>query len=98
MQIARVVGNIWATRKHKSLTGAKLLLVRPIESETGNVVGEAQMALDKDMGAGPGDTVLLLDEGSSARQILKDPSAPVRLVVCGIVDTVSVKGRDKKYH
>ncbi len=98
MQVARVVGNIWATRKHKNLSGSKLLLVRALESMTGKAVGDTQMAVDNKFGAGPGDTVLLLDEGSSARQIMNDKGAPVRLVVCGIVDSVCSEGREKKYH
>src|SRR3990172_4015131 len=98
MQVGRVVGNVWATRKHKSLEGAKLLLVRAIEGKTGKTIGETSLALDKKFGAGPGDTVLLMDEGSSARRILKDASAPVRLIVCGIVDSVCEKGEEAKYH
>jgi hypothetical protein len=42
--------------------------------------------------AGPGDTVLVMDEGTGARQILGlDPGA-IRAVVVGIVDEVSVSG------
>ncbi|MDH3861165.1 MAG: EutN/CcmL family microcompartment protein, partial [Gammaproteobacteria bacterium] len=33
-----------------------------------------------------GETVLILDEGSGARQILDDASAPVRSIIVGIVD------------
>ena len=98
MTVARVVGNVWATRKHPSLSGAKLLLVRAIDGRNGKMSGEAQLALDRSFGAGPGDTVLLLDEGSSARQILKSSSAPVRLVVCGIVDSVCAERVEAKYH
>ena len=98
MQIARVVGNIWATRKHKGLKGSKLLLVQALEGSSGKIVGQPAMAVDKNFGAGPGNTVLLIDEGGSARQILEDASSPVRLVVCGIVDSVSLGGRTAKYH
>ena len=98
MQISRVVGNVWATRKHPSLVGAKLLLVQPLDSSSGKVIGEPALALDKTFGAGPGDTVLLVDEGSAARQILKDPYAPVRLVICGVIDSVHAGGKDLKYH
>jgi microcompartment protein CcmK/EutM len=42
--------------------------------------------------AGPGDTVLLMDDGNGARQILRlDPGA-IRAVVVGVVDEVSVGG------
>ena len=38
------------------------------------------------IGAGRGEIVLILDEGSGARQILDDASAPVRSIVVAIVD------------
>lgn len=98
MKVARVVGNVWATRKHPGLDGAKLLLVRPMDAAAGKPMGEISLAVDRSFGAGPGDTVLIMDEGSSARQILKDPSAPVRLVICGIVDSVCTEGKEAKYH
>jgi ethanolamine utilization protein EutN len=41
--------------------------------------------------AGPGDTVLVLDEGSSARQMLAaEPHGPVRAVIVGIVDLIDL--------
>ncbi len=98
MTVARVVGNIWGTKKHSGLEGLKLLLVQGLDSTTGNRIGDVAMAVDGNFGAGPGDTVLLMDEGSSARQILGNSSAPVRLVVCGIVDSVSIQGKTVKYH
>ena len=40
--------------------------------------------------AGPGDTVLVIDEGNGARQILQlDPGA-IRAVIVGVVDEVAV--------
>lgn len=38
------------------------------------------------VGAGAGETVLILDEGNSARQVLAFPEGPVRAVIVGIVD------------
>ncbi|MBI2118730.1 MAG: EutN/CcmL family microcompartment protein [Elusimicrobia bacterium] len=98
MRVARVVGNIWATRKHEGLKNSKLLLVQPIERDSGKVMGEISLAIDKNFGAGPGDTVLLVDEGNSARQILNEKKAPVRLVICGIVDSLTVERKTVKYH
>lgn len=98
MIVARVVGNVWATKKHPGLEHAKLLLVQTLDQSTGEVTGEPVLALDKKFGAGPGDTVLLIDEGNSARQILEEKSAPVRLVICGVVDAVSLGEKVFKYH
>ena len=97
MFIAEVVGNVWGTRKHASLEGKRLLLVRPIDPMTEKPLGDAIMALEGGVGAGPGSVVLVLDEGGSARGVLKDEAAPVRTVVCGIVDSVVAGGKVKKY-
>ena len=97
MIVARVVGNVWATKKHPGLENSKLLLVQAI-GESGKTEGEPALAPDQKFGAGPGDTVLVLDEGSSARQILQNPRAPVRLMICGIVDSLTVQSKTVKYH
>jgi microcompartment protein CcmK/EutM len=97
MFIAEVVGNVWGQYKHPTLDGRRLLLVRPIDPVTEKPLGEAVMAVDGGVGAAPGSVVLVMDEGGSARQILGDKDAPVRTVICGIVDSVSTDGRDKHY-
>lgn len=102
MFIAKVVGNVWATRKHKALESAKLLLVRRIDGISGKFLDEdVSLAVDPaggGVGAGVGSTVLVVDEGGSARQILNDKTAPVRTVICGVVDSVSFGGKTKKWH
>jgi microcompartment protein CcmK/EutM len=40
--------------------------------------------------AGPGQTVLVIDEGNSARQVVNDPQAPIRSVIIGIVDEITL--------
>ena len=97
MFVGEVVGNVWGVRRHKSLQRQRLLLVRPIDPETEKPLGEAIMALDGGVDSGPGSIVLVVDEGGSARAILKDKDAPVRTVVCGVVDMVSVRGTLRKY-
>ncbi|MBC8455685.1 hypothetical protein H8D59_00375, partial [bacterium] len=37
-----------------------------------------------------GETVLVVDEGNSARQIVDEENAPIRSIIVGIVDDVSV--------
>jgi len=96
MFIAKVIGNVWATRKHPGLKGATMLLVKAVDPMDGNkLTGEAALALDGNQGAGPGDTVLIVDEGGSARKILKNSKAPVRTVVAGIVDKVHIAGKEQ---
>lgn len=98
MFIAEVVGNVWGTRKHCGLCDKRLLLVRPIDPMTEKHTGDAVMAVEYGAtGAGPGSIVLVLDEGGSARALLKDEKAPVRTVIVGIVDVVTSGGKVKKY-
>ena len=95
MFIAKVVGSMWATQKVPSLLGLKMLLVRQINPlEDNSYVGKIQMAVDNKIGAGVGDFVLVIDEGGSARQSIDVPKSPVRTAVIGIVDMVSVEGRN----
>jgi len=60
---------------------------------TGSVVSTATggyiIAFDA-IGTGQGETVLILDEGNGARQILDDAEAPVRSIVVAIVDAVTL--------
>ncbi|MFQ5745954.1 MAG: EutN/CcmL family microcompartment protein [Gemmatimonadota bacterium] len=87
MFIGRVVGSVVATVKTPHLDGRRLLLVDHVDP-AGAPTGDYDIAVDVAQ-AGPGDTVLLLDEGNGARQILGlDPGA-VRAVVVGVVDEVS---------
>lgn len=89
MYIAKVVGNVVATIKHPFFEGRKLLLVQKLDLE-GNTTTQYDIAVD-DVLAGVGDKVLIVDEGSGARQILQGGNtAPVRAVVAGIIDDVDL--------
>ena len=81
MLLARVCGNAVSTLKHRSLNGAKLVLVQPLRSLT----REPLLALDR-IGTAPGALVLITSDGLGARQMLDDPTAPARWSVIGIVD------------
>ncbi|MFH1725495.1 MAG: EutN/CcmL family microcompartment protein [Elusimicrobiota bacterium] len=97
MIVAEVVGNVWGQYKHPSLDKKRLLIVRPIDPVTEKPLGEPLMAVDGGVQAGPGSVVLVVDEGGSARQILKDEKAPVRTVICGVIDSVYMRGSHKRY-
>jgi ethanolamine utilization protein EutN len=88
MYIGKVIGTVVATVKISHLEGRKLLLVEQLDLE-GQEVGYYDIAVDVAQ-AGPGDTVLVIDEGNGARQILRlDPGA-VRAVIVGVVDEVTL--------
>lgn len=91
MYIGRVIGHVVATIKHPFFEGHKLLIVQKINLD-GTPSKTYDIAVD-DVQAGVGDTVLVVDEGSGARQILRGgTTAPVRAVVAGIIDDIQTTG------
>ncbi len=91
MFTARVVGDVVATVKHRDLKAEKLLLVQPV-APGGEARGKPVIAVDRAQ-AGPGDWVLVADEGNSAAQVLGRARGAVRTVIVGIVDAVDGDGR-----
>jgi len=89
MILARITGSVVSTIHHPVVEGQKLLVAERLDP-TGRPTGGYIIALDS-IGAGQGETVLILDEGSGARQILGDSNAPVRSIVVGIVDAVELE-------
>jgi microcompartment protein CcmK/EutM len=88
--IGKVIGTVVATIKISHLERRKLLLVDQLDL-AGQETGYYDIAVDVAQ-AGPGDTVLVIDEGNGARQILGlDPGA-VRAVIVGVVDEVALTG------
>jgi microcompartment protein CcmK/EutM len=85
MIYARVAGRITSTINHHDMDGRKLLICDKL-SAAGEPTGGYVIAIDT-VGAGAGETVLILDEGNGARQILGVPDMPVRSVVVGVVDS-----------
>lgn len=88
MIIAKVIGNIVATIKHPAYVGHTLFLVQPM-TLTDQAAEESFVAIDRAQ-AGIGDTVLIMREGSGARQILNDNTAPIISVIVGIIDSVEI--------
>jgi ethanolamine utilization protein EutN len=88
MQIARVVGTVVSTQKHRKLEGAKLLLVQPLSIDD-TPQGVPLIAIDS-VGAGVGEKVLVVIEGKAAGDALGKKAAAVDAAIIGIVDSVSV--------
>ena len=88
MQIARVIGTLVSTQKHRAFEGAKLLLVQPLNMDD-SPRGAALLAVDG-VGAGVGERVLIVLEGRAAGEALGRKAAPVDAAIVGIVDTVSL--------
>ena len=88
MILGRVIGSVVSTIHHAIVEDRKLLVAERLAA-SGEPGGGYVIALDA-IGAGQGETVLILDEGNGARQILDDARAPVRSIVVAIVDAVEL--------
>ncbi|MFH0882460.1 MAG: EutN/CcmL family microcompartment protein [bacterium] len=86
MILGRVSGAIHSTINHPFYDGKRLLIVDRINPD-GTDTGKYLIAIDS-VDAGTGETVLVIDEGNSARQIVDDSTAPLRSIIIGIVDSV----------
>ncbi len=89
MLIARVIGLVVSTMKYHTLTGRKLLIVQETDV-SGKPVGTPIVAVDT-VDAGEGDVVLVA-QGSAARQTEETRDTPVDNVIMAIVDTLQTDG------
>ncbi|HWQ78127.1 MAG TPA: EutN/CcmL family microcompartment protein [Anaerovoracaceae bacterium] len=97
MILARVMGQIWSTRKEEALRGIKFLVVQPVNltfDPEGGVkgihnFGNTMIAGDK-IGAGEGEIVMVAT-GSSARQAEGDTHLPIDANIVGIIDSEMFK-------
>ena len=88
MQIAKVIGTVVATQKHRKFEGAKLMLVQPLNLDD-TPRGSALLAIDG-VGAGVDEKVLVVLEGRAAGEALGRKAAPVDAAIIGIIDTVTI--------
>ena len=84
MLLARVEGNVVATRKHPSYEGWRLVICQPIGT-AGEAEGSPQIAIDA-YGAGMHQQVVISSDGKAARKAVGVDKSPVRWLVTGIVD------------
>jgi microcompartment protein CcmK/EutM len=89
VRTGRVVGEVVATEKHPALEGWKLLLVA-LDSSGSTGKAEETIALDA-AGAGVGDRVLIHDEGAGAAQVMGTGRGPVRTMIVGVIDHVTIE-------
>lgn len=81
MKIGTVTGAVWATRKAPCLSGHTFLVIR---------AGLEEIVAADQVGAGPGDRVLLVT-GTTAAKYCMD--APIDAVVVAILDREELHGR-----
>lgn len=88
MILGRVIGTIWATRKEPSLDGAKLQIVEQVGLDF-KPAGSFLVAVDA-VEAGVGEIVLVA-QGSSARQTKATNNKPVDAVIMAIVENLELQ-------
>jgi len=89
MILAKIIGNVVSTVKEKGYDSRKILIVQPVDP-SGQPKGSSFLAVDT-VQSGIGDTVLVLEEGGSARMILEEPETfTIKAVTAGIVDQITV--------
>jgi ethanolamine utilization protein EutN len=89
MQIARVIGTVVSTQKHRKFEGATLLLVQPLNIDD-TPRGSALLAVDG-VGAGVRERVLVVLEGRAAGEALGKKAAPVDAAIIGIIDRIDLE-------
>lgn len=89
MLLAKVKGTIVSTKKADTIRGAKYLLVQICDHRE-KLRKRFVVALDL-IGAGMGEVVIIA-QGSSARQTKMTFEKPIDAVVAGIVDLIEEKG------
>jgi len=87
VKVGVVAGTVVSTINFPFFDGKKLLLCDLLEAD-GTKKGYT-IAVDR-VGAGVGETVVIMDEGNSARQMFGLTTGPVRAVVVGIVDAMDL--------
>ncbi len=93
MILGKVIGTVWSTRKDENLVGAKFLIVRQLDIEY--KPKEATVIAVDSVGAGVGEVVLVA-QGSSARQTVFTKNKPVDAVIMAIVDKLDISIKEKQ--
>jgi microcompartment protein CcmK/EutM len=89
MILGKITGNVVSTVSEPGYESRKILVVQPIDP-SGMPRGQSFLAIDT-VQAGNGDTVLILEEGGSARMILNQPETfTIKAIVAGIVDEITM--------
>jgi len=87
VNLARVIGTIWATRKDENLVGAKMQIIQPVDHHEKDA-GSAIVAVDT-TGAGPGELVYYV---TAREAVIPYPTemACIDAAIVGIVDRVDI--------
>ncbi len=88
MKIAKVVGNIWSTKKNDAIHALRLLILEPLGKDM-KPVGDIFIAADE-IGAGVDEMVIVTEGAPAMEAVQRDVPVPVDAVVIGIVDSLEM--------
>jgi len=89
MLLAKVIGNVWSTKKKDEISALKLLVIQPLGNNL-QPEGKIQVAADE-VGAGFGELVIVTQGSPAMRAFNKDKLVPIDAVVVGIVDNLDLE-------
>ncbi len=87
MNLAKVIGTVWATRKDKNLEGLKMQIIQPINVHQDNI-GDKLIAVDT-VGAGSGEIVYYVTAYEAVIPLQNKPALADASIV-GIIDKIEV--------
>jgi len=93
MNLAKVIGNIWATRKSDTLDGHRMLFIQPL-TFSGDQDGAPIVALDS-VDAGVGDVVIYVSS-SEAAVPFRPKLTPTDATIVGVVERIDRLGKTWK--
>ena len=88
MLLAKVIGNVWSTKKKDEISALRLLFVQPLGKDLksdGNVLVAAD-----EVGAGFGEMVIVTQGAPAMQAFRKEALIPIDAVVVGIVDNIDM--------
>ena len=88
MLLGTVIGKVWSTRKEETLTGLRLLLIRPWRSD-GEETAESIVAVDP-IGADVGEKVLVVFGRAARHAIGRGHDIGFQTAICGVVDELEL--------
>jgi ethanolamine utilization protein EutN len=92
MLLAKVIGNVWSSKKKDAISALRLLFIQPLGKNLkpdGNVL----IAADE-VGAGFGEFVIVTQGSPAMKAFDKADMVPVDAVVVGIVDNLELSDDD----
>jgi len=93
MNLGRVIGKVWATRKYPALEGRRMLIVQPL-TFTGKTTGTPLITLDT-VDAGEGD-VVIYSTASEAAIPFRPGLTPTDATIVGVVELID--HQDRTWH